>query len=119
MNALVPPLLLQPLVENAVRYGVETRERGGMISVQASCHGDTLRLEVSDDGQGFGGRQLFGAGNGVGLSNTIARLQTFYGENHQFKLMANQPTGACVIIEIPFRTRNADIPVGPDIHQPS
>jgi two-component sensor histidine kinase len=115
MNALVPPLLLQPLVENAIRYGVETRERGGMIAVQASRQGDTLHLEVSDDGQGFGSRQVLAAGNGVGLSNTIARLQTLYGENHQFKLTANQPTGACVKIQIPFRTAcNADIPVGFD-----
>jgi two-component sensor histidine kinase len=103
MDALVPPLLLQPLVENAIRYGVETRERGGVIAVQASQQGDTLRLEISDDGQGFGSRQLLGAGNGVGLSNTIARLQTLYGDNHQFKLTTNQPTGACVKIEIPFR----------------
>jgi two-component sensor histidine kinase len=125
LNALVPPLILQPLVENAIRYGVETRERGGMVAVQASRQGDALRLEVSDDGQGFGSRQLLGAGNGVGLSNTIARLQTLYGENHQFKLTANQPMGACVKIEIPFRIApesracNADIPGGPDHHQPS
>jgi hypothetical protein len=110
MNALVPPLLLQPLVENALRYGVETRERGGMIAVQASRQGDTLHLEVSDDGQGFGSRHLLGGGNGVGLSNTIARLQTLYGENHQFKLTANQPTGACVKIEIPFRIVPSDSP---------
>jgi two-component sensor histidine kinase len=119
MNALVPPLLLQPLVENAIRYGVETRERGGTIAVQATRQGDTLHLEISDDGQGFGSGHLLG-GNGVGLSNTIARLQTLYGENHQFKLTANQPTGACVKIQIPFRTAcNADIPVGPNKHQNS
>jgi Predicted signal transduction protein with a C-terminal ATPase domain len=102
MNALVPPLLLQPLVENAIRYGVETRESGGMIAVQAARQGEKLHLEISDDGQGFGSGHLLG-GNGVGLSNTIARLQTLYGENHQFKLTANRPTGACIQIEIPFR----------------
>jgi hypothetical protein len=102
-NALVPPLLLQPLVENAIRYGVESRESGGTVIVQASRQGNALRLEVSDDGRGFGSGQLLVTGNGIGLSNTMARLQTLYGDNHQFKLTANQPAGACVKIEIPFR----------------
>lgn len=103
MNARVPPLILQPLVENAIRYGIEPRETGGVVTIRAVREGDFLGLEVSDDGAGFSGGQLLRPGNGVGLANTTARLQTLYGDSHQFKLTANQPSGACVKIEIPFR----------------
>jgi two-component sensor histidine kinase len=103
VDALVPPLILQPLVENAIRYGVEPREAGGTVTLRILPIGGMLHLEICDDGEGFKGGQLLGARNGVGLSNTKARLQELYGENHQFKLVANQPAGACVIIEIPIR----------------
>jgi sensor histidine kinase YesM len=103
MDALVPPLILQPLVENAIRYGIESREIGGTVTIRALQQGDILHLEVSDDGEGFKGGQLLGGINGVGLTNTKARLQELYGNMHQFKLTANHPTGACVKIELPFR----------------
>jgi two-component sensor histidine kinase len=103
MDALVPPLILQPLVENAIRYGIESREIGGTVTIRALQRGDILHLEVSDDGEGFKGGQLSGAINGVGLTNTKARLQELYGNTHQFKLTANHPTGASVKIELPFR----------------
>jgi two-component sensor histidine kinase len=102
-DALVPPLILQPLVENAIHHGIEPRETGGTLTIRAARKNGALHLEISDDGKGFSGGQLLRPGNGVGLSNTEARLQTLYGKNHQFKLMANQPTGASVTIEIPFR----------------
>jgi Putative regulator of cell autolysis len=103
MDALVPPLIIQPLVENAIRYGIESREIGGTVTIRALQRGDILHLEVSDDGEGFKGGQLSGAINGVGLTNTKARLQELYGNTHQFKLTANHPTGASVKIELPFR----------------
>jgi sensor histidine kinase YesM len=103
MDALVPPLILQPLVENAIRYGIESRETGGTVTIRALQQDDILHLEVSDDGEGFQGGQLLGGINGVGLSNTKARLQELYGNKHQLKLTTNQPTGACVKIELPFR----------------
>ena len=102
VDALVPPLILQPLVENAIRYGLEHREAGGTVTIRVLPIGGMLHLEVCDDGEGFKGGQLLAARNGVGLSNTKARLQELYGEKHQFKLVANQPAGACVIIEIPI-----------------
>ena len=101
--ALIPPLILQPLVENAVRYGIEPRRVGGTVTIRASRVGAVLRLEISDDGKGFSWTQLLQLGNGVGLSNTKARLQELYGPRHQFKQTLNHPTGACVKIEIPFR----------------
>ena len=107
-DALVPPLILQPLVENAIRHGIEPRESGGTLTIRAALKDDCLRLEISDDGAGFSGGQLLRPGNGVGLSNAKARLQTLYGDKHQFTLMANQPTGASVIIEIPFRLSHSN-----------
>jgi hypothetical protein len=100
INALVPPLILQPLVENAIRYGIEPREAGGTVTIRVLPIAGMLHLEVCDDGEGLKGGL---ARNGVGLSNTKARLQELYGQMHQFKLVANQPAGACVIIEIPIR----------------
>jgi hypothetical protein len=103
-GAMVPPLLFQPLVENSIRHGLETRESGGLVTIRVQRHEEMLRLEVCDDGGGFTGRELLAMSEGIGLSNTKARLQALYGERHQFRLIANTPTGACVRIEIPFRT---------------
>jgi two-component sensor histidine kinase len=103
LEALVPPLILQPLVENAIRYGIEARETGGNVTIRASRAQAALQLEISDDGDGFKGGQLLGLQNGIGLSNTKSRLQELYGDQHQFKLTANQPAGARVFIEIPLR----------------
>jgi hypothetical protein len=103
-GAMVPPLLLQPLVENSIRHGIETRESGGLVTIRVQRHEEMLRLEVCDDGSGFGGRELLVMSEGIGLSNTKARLQALYGERHQFRLIANTPAGARVSIEIPFRT---------------
>lgn len=108
-NALVPPLILQPLVENAIRYGIESHETGGTMTIRAYREQEMLHLEISDDGEGFMGGQLLGTGNGIGLSNTKARLQELYGDKHQFKLTVNHPTGACVKIEIPFRISPSDM----------
>ncbi len=108
VEALVPPLLLQPLVENAIRYGIESREAGGTVTIRARREENVLRLEISDDGEGFSDGQLLGTGNGIGLSNTKARLQELYGDQHQFKLTAHPPTGACVQIEIPFRLSQSE-----------
>jgi two-component sensor histidine kinase len=102
MDAMVPPLILQPLVENAIRYGIEPRETGGSVTIRAAREGEVLRLEISDDGVGFKGGQMPGSGIGVGLSNTKTRLHELYGAKHRFILTANQPAGACVNIEIPF-----------------
>jgi two-component sensor histidine kinase len=110
MNALVPPLILQPLVENAIRYGIESRESGGTVTIRALREGDTLHLQIADEGEGFSGGQMLGAGNGIGLSNTKARLQELYGDKHQFKITAGHPTGACVEIEIPLRLSQSGPP---------
>jgi two-component sensor histidine kinase len=113
VEALVPPLILQPLVENAIRYGIEIREAAGSITIRALREEHVLLIEISDDGEGFRGGQLLTTGSGIGLSNTKARLQELYGDKHQFKLTANHPTGACVKIEIPFRLSQPETKDGP------
>lgn len=107
-GAMVPPLLFQPLVENAIRYGIETRESGGCVTIRALRAGDRLVLEVCDDGAGFKPEALSDVKRGVGLSNTQSRLRELYGDAHHFTLAANQPAGACVKIEIPWKAGNGE-----------
>lgn len=71
--------------------------------LRARRSADKLHIEVSDDGGGFRDGELLNRTEGIGLSNTKARLQALYGEEHQLRLTQNHPTGACVILEIPFR----------------
>lgn len=107
VEAIVPTLLLQPLVENSVRHGLEPRAGGGTITLRAARHGDTLRLEVGDDGIGFQSQSLTAPGGGIGLANTKARLETLYGPNHRFDITANPDGGLTVIVDIPWHTTPA------------
>lgn len=106
-NAMVPPFILQPLLENSIRHGIESRESGGTVTLRARRSAEKLHLEVADDGGGFRDGELLNRSDGLGLSNTKARLQALYGEQHQLLLTQNRPNGACVTIEIPFRKRSA------------
>jgi two-component system, LytTR family, sensor kinase len=102
-DAFVPVLLLQPLVENAIRHGVDPSITGGTIAVIACRQGDALRVEVRDNGRGLppaaGERR-----DGVGLANTRARLATLYGERQRLELVTPLAGGAAVVISLPFRT---------------
>lgn len=93
----VPPFLLQPLVENAVRHGIAPREGPGTIEVSARLEGDRLRLSVLDDGVGLGD----GHDAGIGLGTTRARLDELYGARHRFDVEARPGGGVAVRIEIP------------------
>jgi LytS/YehU family sensor histidine kinase len=102
LQARVPSLLLQPIVENAVQHGVAAQRGPGRIDIRAARDGDRLHLEVTDTGPGF----VDGNGNGhdgVGLRNTRARLFHLYGEAHTLSCR-NLDTGASVVISIPFAT---------------
>jgi two-component system, LytTR family, sensor kinase len=103
MNALVPNLLLQPLVENAIRYGVGNSNAAGHVDVSARRHDGKLILQVRDDGPGLPDQPHVSGAGGVGLANTQERLQQMYGPLHEF-LLGNRATGGCeVTITIPLQ----------------
>jgi LytS/YehU family sensor histidine kinase len=99
-DARVPPLLLQPIVENAIRHGLAARLDAGRIDVEAHVDGETLRLVVTDDGSGEAGEVIAGPER-VGLGNTRARLDALYGGRARLALTPVAGRGARVTIEIP------------------
>ena len=101
-DALVPSLVLQPLIENAIKYAVSKREEGGSIAIEARHVGDNLVLELRDDGPGCSNFDNRSGGHGVGLANTRERLQVLYGNRQRFELSNRQPHGVEVRIELPF-----------------
>jgi two-component system, LytTR family, sensor kinase len=104
LDALVPSMLLQPLIENAVRYGVAPRLEGGTIRVESRLHGTQLRLRVQNSGPANSGLAPPNeVANGVGLSNTAERLKTHYGADHKFLLQWPETGGCEVTVELPFR----------------
>lgn len=101
LEAQVPNLILQPLVENAIRHGIEPHARPGRIRLVARRQQDELTLEVHDNGGGLGSDSLV---VGVGLSNTRARLRTLYGDAHLFEF-CNPPEGGLLVrMTIPFHS---------------
>lgn len=99
--ALIPPLLLQPLVENAVQHGVSRREQGATIVLRIAPLPDRLRVEVEDDGPG---PPPGPAATGIGLANTRARLAQLYPDASTVELRAGAAGGAIARVELPFRT---------------
>jgi two-component system LytT family sensor kinase len=100
-GALVPHLLLQPLVENAVRHGISPRRRPGWVRVEARAGDGWLHLAVEDNGRGMSGPVRPGA---IGLANTRARLRQLYGEHHRFEIRSVAEAGTRIEIELPLRT---------------
>jgi two-component system LytT family sensor kinase len=111
MKALVPALLLQPLVENAIRHGIEQRRGPGLILIQAKQEDKRLHLIVRDNGRGLPGADLNrSARRGIGLSNTQARLQGLYGQDQSFSLGRAEPQGCRVDIYLPFHLAPVQVP---------
>ena len=112
LDAKVPNLILQPIVENAIRHGIASSSMTGLVEIQAQPRNGKLRIQVRDNGPGlFGHRSseyLFKAG--LGLANTEARLKRLYGAAHVFNL-ANDPGGGLLVtLEIPFTIDGANPP---------
>jgi two-component sensor histidine kinase len=107
LDVAVPTLILQPLVENSVRHGIEPRETGGTILIRAQRHETSLRLEVHDDGEGLKAGHLTALREGIGLSNTKARLQELYGDEHRFLITPTTDAGLTVAVEIPWQVASA------------
>ena len=102
--ALMPSLLLQPLIENAIKYAVAKRIEGGTIEIAARRIGDMLEIQVRDDGPGcpqFNGGDL-PPGNGVGLRNAQERLRVLYGERQAFIVRNREPRGVEITLRLPF-----------------
>lgn len=98
--ALVPNLVLQPLVENAIRHAVEPRSEGGRVEIVARRLGETLRVTIRDDGPGLRGAPATG---GVGIANTRARLEHLYGERHALQVADHADGGVVVTLDLPWR----------------
>lgn len=102
-SCLVPPLLLQPLVENFVKHCLTDFSKPGSIDISSVLDGDFVRLEVKDNGPGMSADGASATREGVGLSNTRQRLQQLYGKGHRFE-MNNIPGGGLhILMEIPVR----------------
>jgi len=101
-DALVPELLLQPLVENALRHGLTHRSDATRVEIRASRDGEALRLQVIDDGPGPPTEPGV-SGQGVGLANTRARLATLYGDAASVTLSTGPEGGATVTVRLPYR----------------
>jgi len=105
-DALIPSLLLQPLVENAIKYGIARAEEGGHLRIAARVFAGDLLIELSDDGPGV--ELVDGnipSSNGVGLRNTRERLTELYGVQHSFRLSQTDPHGLTISIRIPHEKR--------------
>jgi signal transduction histidine kinase len=102
LGATVPRLILQPLVENAIRHGIGPQLGAGVVEITAAADGRTLRLQVRDSGVGLTVGALAALEKGIGLSNTRARLQCLYGEDYRLEF-TNRGGGLTVRIVIPLR----------------
>jgi two-component system LytT family sensor kinase len=107
VDAEIPTLLLQPLVENAVRHGVAPHAAPGSVTLRASARDGQLRLSVEDTGRGSEASVLPPAGHGIGLSNTRKRLQHLYGREGRLWIGRAPAGGTLVTIEIPLRRHAA------------
>jgi len=103
-NIPFPPMLVQPLVENAIRHGIEPKIEGGEVNILAKKNGDVISVEIADTGTG-----LYEDGDmGFGISNVRERLQSLYGDKGRLILEENHPSGLKAIIEVPYGTDQGD-----------
>ena len=108
LDVLVPSILLQPLIENSIKHGLEPRIHGGTVTLRSKLEGDRVLIEVVDDGVGMGDRPNTGIkrdGAGIGMKNVQERLEVLYGQQATFTVISNPGRGTTVTIEIP-----ADMP---------
>lgn len=118
LDAEIPTFLLQPVVENAVGHGIANRAEGGVLEVRIRRRGKRVHATVADTGAGVGTEPT---AMGIGLSNTVARLEQLYGDEYKFRLDDRPGGGAVATLEWPFRlsgTAEAASPVESVVHDP-
>ncbi|MGQ0560204.1 MAG: sensor histidine kinase [Sphingosinicella sp.] len=111
-RVLLPSLLLQPLIENGIKYGVTPQEEGADISIEVKRQVDRVMIQVSDTGPGADSEYSRRAdeSTGVGLANIRDRLAQAYGEHHRFETQSETTGGFRVFIEIPYQIEEAEEP---------
>src|SRR5215469_11883075 len=107
LDARAPYLILQPLVENAIRHGIAPRSTPGTVEIRSECKDGRLILEVRDDGPGISPDRILK--DGVGISSTRARLERLYGAAHQLELRNAAEGGLVVTLAMPFRLTTGDL----------
>jgi two-component system LytT family sensor kinase len=110
LHILVPSILLQPLIENSIKHGLEPRIDGGTVTLRSRLDGDRVLIEVADDGVGMGNQPdsaLRRKGAGIGMKNVQERLEVLYGNQASFTVVSSPGRGTRVSIEIP-----ANLPEG-------
>ena len=103
-RALVPNLILQPLTENALRHGIGRSTDSGLVGISSAVTNGHLRLSVYDNGAGLPDDWQMKGSTGIGLANTVARLQQLYDDNHEFDIRNRDGGGVEVVMLIPMRT---------------
>ena len=104
LAVLVPSILLQPLIENSIKHGLEPRLNGGTVTLRSRLEGDRVMIEVADDGVGMGNKPasaLRRSGAGIGMKNVQERLEVLYGSQARFTVVSSPGRGTLVSIEIP------------------
>jgi hypothetical protein len=104
LEARVPNMIIQPLVENAIEYGISRSRAGGTLGLAAQCVDDRLRILIVNDGPSAGDVRNAGGGSGVGMSNARSRLTRLYGEDFRLRLEERPQGGATLFLEMPLRT---------------
>jgi two-component system LytT family sensor kinase len=110
LDVLVPSILLQPLIENSIKHGLEPRIGGGTVTLRSRLQGKHVIIEVADDGVGVGARPastLPRSGAGIGMKNVRERLEVLYGNQARFTVVSNPGRGTLVSIEIPMNLPGA------------
>jgi two-component system LytT family sensor kinase len=111
LDVLVPSILLQPLIENSIKHGLEPRIHGGTVTLRSRLKGDRVMIEVADDGVGMVARppsELRRSGAGIGMKNVRERLEVLYGTQARFTVVSNPGRGTLVSIEIPMHMPNGN-----------
>ncbi len=101
----MPPMMLQTLVENAIKHGLEPKPGGGTVWILARRDDNTVSITVADDGRGFSDAS---GGTGIGLKNVRERLRLIYGSDASLSVVSNAPEGVAATITLPLRNETTE-----------